>query len=248
MSNKNTEVIYKEEFNNSLNLQKRLRESWLKSSSSWNDELFQYADPDFYFYRFIINRQERNTSTVLTNILFRLMDQYKIDYIPAKSKSSPFPFTITTNNIKVGYRFSDFFYDDDIEAILQENNVKKAIIIRTLKPEYSTKSISRDNSRYKEDKLPINVINLEDFFNQFFGNNEYNIFLQHLKNYLDKIKNITGYKSIKFLSSMNLSSQKLIEEKFLLEWQYKDYRYQIINPQNLKWPNIYHYLILVSST
>lgn len=53
--------IYADEIKRNINTLKRFREVWLRSSSGWNTDIFQYADPDFYFFRFAIDRQELST-------------------------------------------------------------------------------------------------------------------------------------------------------------------------------------------
>ena len=55
-------------------------------------------------------------------------------------------------------------------------------------------------------------------------------FSGYIDQYLKDIREITGFKSIRFLSSMNLASQKIIEEKQLADWSYTKYTYQIIDP------------------
>lgn len=67
----------------------------------------------------------------------------------------------------------------------------------------------------------------------------YNDFLKAIDQYMKDAREITGYKSIKFFSAMNYATQKAFEEKFLADWQYKTYEYQIIDRQD---PRVSDYL------
>jgi hypothetical protein len=66
--------IYADEIKTRIKTHMRFREAWLRSSSTWNSEIFQYADPDFYFFRFTISRQEKTTEQFMTRILLRVME------------------------------------------------------------------------------------------------------------------------------------------------------------------------------
>ena len=55
-----------------------------------------------------------------------------------------------------------------------------------------------------------------------------------VNDYIRESKDILGYKSIKFLSSMNYATQKTFEEKMLRDWNYSAYNYQIIDSSNSK--------------
>ena len=84
--------IYKEEIDKNINMLKHFIESWVKSHSIRNEELFQFADDDFYFYRFAVERQEKAAKILLTNILWRVLKEYNlpVEY----SHDAPFIFII----------------------------------------------------------------------------------------------------------------------------------------------------------
>ena len=235
--------IYANEMEKSIKSLKRFREVWLRSPSTWNCELFQYADSDFYFYRFAIERQEKNTEMLLTNILYRIMERYEFDFEIPECKKAPFIFILCEDGERIGFRFSDFYSDEDINVILDEYELDKAFIIRTWKPGKTNEWILRENKQYQKDGIKLKVITISEFFEAYFGVDEYNLFAEYLKRYLQDAREITGYKSIKFLSSMNLATQKIFEEKFLVDWPYKEYQYQIIDANNEK---IQKYLYLSS--
>ena len=75
-----------------------------------------------------------------------------------------------------------------------------------------------------------------------FGDEECKDFLAAIDDYLKETREITGYQSIKFLSSMNLASRKLFEEKLLANWDYENYKYQIMDPEN---EDIQNYLYIL---
>ena len=223
--------IYDEETDRYIKTLKRFREVWLRSSSKWDGQLFQYADPEFYFYRFAIDRQERNTNSLLTNIIYRVMDRYGVEYlIPDSPNDAAFVFIVCAGKDRIGYRFTEFYADEDINEILLHDGVDKAYIIKSWKSGVTDKWIERDNEQYKKDGVRLSEITVEQFFVDYFGAEEYASFANSIDRFVDKSREILGYKSIKFLSLMNLAAQKEYEEKELKEWQYKTYRYQIINP------------------
>ena len=243
-NNMNCVDIYEEEMQRSLKTLKRFREAWLRSSSGWNTELFQYADPDFYFYRFAIERQEKSKDPLIIGILYRVMERYGLIFdVPEDSRNAAFDFIIHVDDRSIGYTFTDFYSDEDVNQIISDCGADEAYIIRTWKRGKSDEWIKRENNQYKEDGLKLKAVIIEDFFDDYFGEEEFACFQKSVTQYIKEAKEITGYKSIKFLSSMNLASQKAFEEKFIKEWQYKDYKYQIIDKSNKK---IQNYLYLDS--
>ena len=231
--------IYKEEIDKNINMLKHFIESWMKSHSIRNEELFQFADDDFYFYRFAVERQEKASKILLTNILWRILKEYNI---PVEySHDAPFIFIIKENHERIGYRLADFLEDEDINSILKSNHVDKAIILRTSKGKQTNKLIELENQQYKDTNVNIRALSIHDFYLKQFGEEEYKAFIDSIDNYLNVTKEITGYKSVKFLSKMNLASIKIFEQKKLRDWDYLNYRYQIINASDKKVQN-YLYL------
>lgn len=237
--------IYTEETEKSLKTLKRFREAWLRSSSGWNSEVFQYADPDFYFYRFAIDRQERSTESLLTVILYRVMERYGLSFdVPDDRRNAPFAFIIRVDKQTLGFRYIEFYEDEDVNDILKTYKVDSAYIIRTWKTGRSDEWIARENGHYLDDGVKLQAIKIEDFFDTYFAEGEYASFASCIDIYIKKAREITGYKSIKFLSSMNLVTQKAYEEKVLSDWEYKGYQYQIVDRNN---PKIQNYLYLTGN-
>lgn len=231
--------IYKEEIDKNINMLKHFIESWVKSQSIRNEELFQFADDDFYFYRFAVERQEKASKILLINILWRVLKEYNI---PVEySHDAPFIFIIKENHERIGYRLADFLEDEDINSILKPNHVDKAIILRTSKGKQTNKLIELENQQYKDTNVNIRALSIQEFYLKQFGEEEYKAFIDSIDNYLNVTKEITGYKSVKFLSNMNLASIKIFEQKKLKDWDYLNYRYQIINTSDKKVQN-YLYL------
>lgn len=221
--------IYTDEIKKQINTLKRFREAWLRFPGDWATSLFQYADPDFYFFRFTVDRQEKSTEPFLIRVILRIMERYGIVFeIPADT----FAFVITEAGRKKGYRFEDFYMGQDIANILQQSNVDDAFILYAYKSGRPDEWIARDNAHYEADGVNLRAESLETFFKHYFGETEYNDFLKAIDQYTKDAREITGYKSIKFFSKMNLATQKAIEEKTLTDWQYKTYEYQIIDRQD----------------
>lgn len=218
--------IYADEIKTNIKTLMRFREAWLRSSSAWSTDLFQYADPDFYFFRFIIDRQEKGTEPFMTRVLLRVMERYGISFeIP----DNTFAFIIIDKGKRYGYRFIDFYHDQDVNAILRQNEVDKAFILRTWKPGRADEWISRENDQYVAEGHKLNAISITTLFEQYFGVAEYEDFLSAIDQYLKDGREITGYKSIQYFSTMNLATQKAYLEKILLDWQYKSYEFSIID-------------------
>lgn len=229
--------IYNEEFRKYLQAQKRFREVWLEFDAPWNHDLFQYANEDFYFYRFNINRIERNTAALLRDIIFRLLDLYQVDW---SEGIAPILFKCqASDGSAIGYTFDDFYEDEDIVEICKENGVDKACVIRTWKSNRAENWVTRENSQYESHQLPVYAINISRFFIEQFGISEFQRFEEHLSTFLEEIYNLVGYRSIKFLSSMNLSMQKLVLEKKLLKYAGNRMGYTIIDRNK---PEVQKYL------
>lgn len=222
-----SDCIYSEEFKKYIQTQKRFREAWMEFDAPWNHELFQYANEDFYFYRFNINRMEHNTIPLLRNIIFRLLTLYKVDWskgvIPILFRCC------TSDGSAVGYTFDDFYEDDDIAEICNANRVDNVFIIRTWKGDHAEKWVARENAQYESHGIAVRAIGISDFFNSLFGKEEYHRFEAHLSAFLNEIYDLVGYRSIKFLSSMNLAVQKLVLEKKLLEYASERMCYTIVD-------------------
>lgn len=229
--------IYSEEFKKYIQTQKRFREAWREFDAPWNHELFQYANEDFYFYRFNISRMEKNTHALLRDIIFRLLILYKVDW----SKGiAPILFKCkVSNSLTVGYTFDVFYENDDIAEICRKNRVDKLFVLRTWKRTHEKELVARENSQYESHSIAIRAIGLSDFFASQFGEEEYQRFESQLSTFLKEMYDLVGYRSIKFLSSMNLATQKLVLEKKLIEYASKRMCYTIIDQTK---PEVQNYL------
>lgn len=230
--------IYEEIIEKYIKNLKRFREAWLKSSFHSKDELFQYADDDFYFYRFAVSREEQERISLLDEIIYGVLERYGIDFkVPEVRRNAPFDFLINSDRGRFGYTFEDFYVDDDINELLKEYNIDKAYIIRTVNG-LENNHIIRNNNSFIEQGLNVSEITIQYFFETYFGKEEYWDFETAITDYITQSKNIMGYQAIEVLSAMNLSSRKLFEEKILNEWDYEHSRYQIIDYANPKIQNI----------
>lgn len=230
--------IYERETEKAIKTLKRFREVWLRSAFRSNAELFQFADDDFYFYRFAVDREEKNRILLLDNILYEVLCRYSIDFeIPEDREGAPFDFIINTRTGRVGYSFEDFYSDDDIAEILNDYKISKAYIIRTVRGKENIHVLKR-NECYKNENMSVEEVEIQKFFEEYFSVDEYYEFEKYISEYVSKSRNIMGYQSIKVLSAMNLSARKLFEEKLLRDWDYEHSKYQIVDNNNSKIQNI----------
>lgn len=199
-----------------------------------NKELFRYSDDDFYFYRFAISRMELSRTRLLNSIIYRVMETYEYEFlVPDIQKNVPFEFILIASGEKVGYKYEDFFEDEDVSDLLRKYDVEKAFIIRTTAG-CKTNRMKQRNEQYVEKNVAVEEITIQDFFETLFNHEEYIEFEKQIQDYVNLTKDILGFKSIKVLSAMNLSAQKLFAEKILFEWNYEEARYQIIDEKNEK--------------
>ena len=120
--------LYDEEIEKSLSTLKRCREVWISKEKGWNRSLFMYADSEFYFYRFIIDRAEKQSLELTKQILRRLLERYKIQ--SEWSAAVPFDFiAIDNSQNRIGFRFEEFLRDEDIVEYKRTKNIQKIVII-----------------------------------------------------------------------------------------------------------------------
>jgi hypothetical protein len=110
-----------------------------------------------------------------------------------------------------------------------------------LNPGRADEEINSENERYKSKGIRLKAIYIKDFFDTHFAEEEYGVFVECIEQYLKEAREIVGYTTVKFLSPMNLATQRMYEKKILSDFDYKDYRYQIIDRNNKKIKN-YLYL------
>ncbi len=229
--------IFEREIEKAIKTLKRFREAWLKCSFHSDTELFRYADDDFYFYRFAIDREERNRISLLDNILYEVLARYNVDFeVPQDRKEVPFDFIINANSGRFGYTFENFYEDYDIAKILINYEVDKVYIIRTVHGK-GIDHILKRNEHYKNQNIYVEEIAIKKLFEEYFSIEEYFEFEKSIGEYITQSRKIMGYQSIKVLSAMNLSVRKLFEEKVLCDWDYEHSKYQIIDDSNAKIQN-----------
>ena len=139
--------IYMDVTRKHLKSRRRFMETWSRSESKRFDyELFQYADLNFDFYRFAVSSCKRDTKSFLTEILFRIMGKYGLNFlIPDNGKNAPFEFILIKDNATIGFRFVDFTRDEDVNAIISDYEVNSVIIIHTWKAGIADERVDRDN-------------------------------------------------------------------------------------------------------
>ena len=108
--------IYEEEFAKSINGIKRMREIHMRSKGDYNENLFQYADNDFYMYRFFISRIENNTLSLIRSILYRMLCHlYSVSKIDKEIS-----FILNDSGKKIGFRFLSFDSNEEIDYVFNE--------------------------------------------------------------------------------------------------------------------------------
>ena len=219
--------LYDEEIEKSLSTLKRCREVWISKEKGRNRSLFMYADSEFYFYRFIIDRAERQSVELTKQILRRLLERYEIQ--SEWSTAKPFDFiAIDKSQNRIGFRFEEFSQDKDIVEYKKTKNIQKIGII-------FLNNESVDPAQYFDSRdgllMPYNV---KDVFELFFSGDEYSALKEKVEDYLAKCKDVIGYTSIPYLSPMNLAILKSTKASELKDPKSIPPQYSIIDPQNPK--------------
>ena len=224
--------IYEMEMSISLNTLKRFRKVWIgKNKGFSSDELFKFANEEFYCYRYMVSQAEKEAQRMIVRIFKRLFDcdEYKMKFTESYSFRTPYQFIVEDDAGKrIGYRFEEFCdsEDENVAAYLEEFNLDS----------FSILLLRKENSKVKEtfnlSNPKITVCLMVEFFKKYFSLDEYKNFRDKLDEYLIESNDAMGYKSIPFLSTMNLAILKNMEKEKLDDWKFQNTRYQILNRNN----------------
>jgi hypothetical protein len=241
--------IYERYFGEELLTLKTFKEINMKSSSTERKYLFKYDNQDFSKYEYTIRSQEDSLNYMFPKLVSDIMQRYGIHEISPKEPYKapfelmprngiyapypkhlefPFDFIINEDGLKRGYLFEEFYAADDVNDILDKYGVNEAFIIRAQSGTVDRRD-TKENKRNQEAGIRLQIISAETFFKEYFGEEEWKIFVSYLDKYKNEAREILGYETIKFLSSMNLASLRTLEEDVLTGWGYKNYKYQIID-------------------
>lgn len=205
-----------------------------KGHSSYNkDEIFRFADDDFYYYRRKVEVREKRVPDLLYNIFFRLLEKYNIQFFPRGENNTYFEFIIEKEGKRYGILFDMFFDYEDKAAIIKNHNITNVLIVRTLRGKYKN-WIENQNNCEEYQKNNIKEITVKEFFSEFFCDEDYKQFEESMDRFVSDVKELMGCKTIKFISSMNLAAQREFEEEILSNWDYENSKYQIIDKNNRK--------------
>ena len=131
------------------------------------------------------------------------------------------------DNRRIAYRVENdicFEEEKNYEQWLRENGISEMVVIHLSYP--------FDVKMY--DSNIISTIDIKSFFAQFFDETEWDCFSTHLENYLSTVREILGFKTVSFLSSMNLKSFKQYVANELKDFPYDRTHYQVIDHNNVK--------------
>ena len=218
--------IYEEEFAKSINGIKRMREIHMRSKGDYNENLFQYADNDFYMYRFFISRIENNTLSLIRSILYRMLCHlYSVSKIDKEIS-----FILNDSEKKIGFRFLSFDSNEEIAYVFNEYNVDYIYVVNTYPDEWN----KRDNRKYSEQRKLVRNVSVKFIFRKFFSLELYDSFCEILEKYLSQVRAIVGYHTVIVLTWMNQATLKANGNRNLIEFDYENYQYQIIDRKNVQ--------------
>lgn len=180
-----------------------------------------YADPEFYFYRFFISRAEKSSVAISKSIIEKLMKEYGIE-TSEDTKSTDL--VIVYKGKRIGIRFEDFFFDDDIYKILMEESLEGIEVI----------IFDGSCDLTPSTNAAVEYFTIEEFFDKYFSRQEFELFERQKEKYLQDFRNVIGYDTIPYLSPMNLFILKSMVEKELVDFKITENTYKLIDVNDEK--------------
>lgn len=240
--------VYTEIFDNIIFIAKRKKELFLEFPESFSDTLlYRLADKDFYNFNNIMSALDKTSDSLIIEIIRRLLNNYRIDsqWIE-RTDDTPLMVILSEADQRICYAFDDIFIED-VNSFIKKYNLTSIVeIFKCNSSTYAKRIINDMNIQSRNENVYIEAINLEEFFIRHFSKEEFDKFCFYLNKTIEEVRNIIGYKSIKFLSANNLAEYRQIESNTLANFDYLNYSYQIVDPDNtniskFKYLSNYHF-------
>ena len=220
--------LYQHRFDELLKMFKRSRaESADKLNTEDSNYVIDFSGNSFREYKRLISINENSVIYEVQTLLVGLLDAYEIDYeIPEYDyvrpsgrigKKRPFAFAITKNGKKTGYNFR-FHRESGLIAIRDYYRHFKdidAIRLYEIRKE-ETDMMQRSNQiEADEDNSYLWFGVIKDFFDEFFDDEEYSVFIEYAEKFNENARNLIGYKMMAMPTTDAVASFKVKKAEML---------------------------------
>lgn len=236
--------IYQYRFAELLNLFKRNRRD-APDDNEQSDSVIDISGDVFRYYSRVISTNESWVKYTMERIITNIFDQEKMPYeVPEYDsvsssgrprKDRPFSFARNENNHKVAYIILYGLRRGLID--IRKNIRRHADIDRVkfvfIKKEHGQYIDQLNEIEEKEDNSFLQFYTLKEFFDQNFGNEEYQIFLSYANKFNERAKNLIGFKTIAMPTSEAVDKFREKKEAYVRDINYES-EYSINLPDDQK--------------
>ncbi len=224
--------IYQYRFEELLNLFKRNRRD-APDDNEQSDSVIDISGDVFRYYSRVISTNESWVKYTLERIITNIFDQEKMPYeVPEYDsvspsgrprKDRPFSFARNENNQKIAYiilyglRRGLIDIRKNIRVHADIDRVKFVFI----KKEHGQYIDQLNEIEEKEDDSFLQFYTLKEFFDQNFGNEEYQIFLSYANKFNERAKNLIGFKTIAMPTSEAVDKFREKKEAYVRDINYE---------------------------
>ena len=210
----NTEYIYKEQFEYAKDKLRQFRDNKMRRYENKEDlgikRIFNCGDDKYGMYSNIVTQVENYLIQVVREILYKLLDEYEIEYnyylsLTENNESieryvknrhgCPVAYIINENDKRIGYILYDEINHDEI---INEGRVDEIRYIHLT--EYSDEAykilIYDKNRIYQKNNIPVSQCTLKDFFERYFSTEEYSIFQDYAYNFNSEANTIISLSTV----------------------------------------------------
>ncbi|MDL2233229.1 hypothetical protein LJC63_06575, partial [Ruminococcaceae bacterium OttesenSCG-928-L11] len=186
-------------------------------------------DYNFKLYKAIESSYDYIVLNAVKELLVKLFVQNSIPYLQEK----PFHFTMIKNGKKTGKK-TGYNLTYDIEAAspkkqslirdCEENDVDcvNAIILGSVGKDDTTSLVETWNQWYEKNSIPVQQITLQNFFDYWFGIDEYEIFMVYVNGFNERAKNLISFNTVLMPTEEVLEKFRFSVSTMLLEYPYRD--------------------------
>ena len=160
-----------------------------------------------------------------------MLPHLSISYIEKIEKHYSIEFIIIQKGRRIGYRYTDCFYNEaEYDALFTKYALDKVVII-DFSSEYLSASILPFCVPQKI-KEKITKISLEEFFNEFFTNEDYRTYVSLVREVVSKSYRHVGIRTVTSLTSHYLPHFLEFAKDIIREYPYDQRQYSILSRMN----------------
>lgn len=221
-------ILYQHRFGELLKLFKRSgKNSFEKMDSTNNDYVIDISGNSFREYKRLIDRNEGWVIYTVNTLIKGLLDSYGIEYkVPEyeEKKSNgriaykhPFAFTMTKEGKTIGYIFCYYVKKGliDLRNYFRQFNDIDTVRVYEIRKDLSEQIYRCNTIEADEDNSYLWFGVVKDFFDDFFTNEEYTMFVDYADTFNEQAKYLIGYKMMALPTDDAITSFKAKKAKML---------------------------------